>query len=253
MTHKNYSLNINNIPLNIAVYKYDKDKDDFIFIDFNASAEKTEKISKRELLGKYLLDIFPSAKEFGIFDIFKKAYLSGEQQYHKAEFYKDSRISGWRENDVYAIGNECIMSIYKDVSLDKSLENKLHMLGTIVNNSFNEIYIFNTTDFKFTYINHQAQKNIGYTLHEMREMQPWDIKPLYSEESFKTFITNQEFSIVETLHQRKDGTQYMVEAKVQKMILNHEEHYVVMSSDITQKYVYEEKLILSKEVIDSIS
>jgi len=253
MTDENYSLNINNIPLSIAVYKYDRVKDDFIFVDFNEVAERTEKISKKEVIGKYLLDVFPSAKEFGVFDIFKKAYLSGEQQYHKTKFYKDSRVSGWRENDIYAIDNECIMAVYKDVSLEKSLENKLQMLGTIVDNSFNEIYIFDTTDFKFTYINYQAQKNIGYTLQEMKEMHPWDIKPLHSRASFKSSIINKDFKIIETLHQRKDGTQYRVEAKIQKMILNHEEYYVVMVSDITQKYVYEEKLMLSKEVIDSIS
>jgi diguanylate cyclase (GGDEF)-like protein/PAS domain S-box-containing protein len=151
------------------------------------------------------------------------------------------------------IGKNYSFGVNNNVSLEKSLKSKLPILGTIVDNSFNEIYLFDATYFKFTYMNQQAQKNLGYTLQEMQEMHPWTIKPLYTQENFKSSVINREFSTLETLYQRKDGTQYRVEAKVQKMILNHEEYYVVIASDITQKYVYEEKLMLSKEVIDSIS
>ena len=254
MEETNYSLDIDLIPLNVVIYSYDANKDDFVFVAFNSSAEETENIKQEQLIGKYLLDVFPGAKEFGIFDLFKKAYETGEQQHHKKKYYYDNRISGWRENDIYKLDDKCIMAVYRDLGLEQSLENKLEMLGHIVNNSFNEIYLFEATDFKFTYLNLQAQKNIGYTLEEMKEMCPWDIKPLYTEESFKKSIFNgSEFNIIETVHKRKDSTEYQVEVKVQKMILNHKEYYVAIASDITQQYVYEERLLLSKEIIDSIS
>ena len=253
MTNENYSLHIDNLPLNIAIYRYNRDKDDFLFVDFNKSAEDTDKITKEELLGRYLLDVFPSAKEFGIFDVLKKAHFSKEQQYFKADLYKDERISGWRENDIYNVGNDCIMAIYKDVTQEKVLDTKLQLLGGIVDNSLNEIYLFDATHLKFTYMNQQAQKNIGYTLQEIKELHPWDIKPFHTEKSFKSFVIKDDFNQIEIIHKRKDGTEYRVESKVQKMLLNYEEYFVVIASDITQKHIYEEKLILSKEVIDSIS
>ncbi len=145
------------------------------------------------------------------------------------------------------------MTTYKDMSLKKSIEDRLQMLGLIVDNSFNEVYLFDAKSFKFTYLNNQAQKNIGYTLDEIKELCPWDIKPYHTEQSFKQSITDNELNILETVHKRKDKTEYIVEAKVQKMTLNHEEQYVAIISDITLKHQYEEQLLLSKEVIDSIS
>lgn len=253
MKNKNYSFSIDTIPLNIAIYKYDSKKDDFIFIDFNISAEYTEKITKDHLIGKYLTDVFSSVKEFGIFDVFKKAYFTGEKQTHKTEFYKDKRISGWRENEIYKIDNDYIMAIYKDLTLEKSLENRLKMLGNIVDNSVTEIYIFESHNFQFTYVNKQAQKNLGYSNEELLALHPWDIKPLLSEKEFKDYLKDAKVAVLDTKHRRKDGTDYFIEAKIQKMLLENEEQYVAIVSDVTQKKDYEEKLLLSKEVIDSIS
>lgn len=253
MGNKEYSLNIDMIPLNIAIYKYDVEKDDFKFVSFNVAAENTENIRRDMLVGKYFLDVFPTAKKFGIFDLFKKVHFSGEQHSQKTDFYRDGHVSGWREHEIYKIDNGNIMSIYKDLTLEKSSENRLKMLGTIVDNSFNEIYVFDADSFKFTYLNKQAHKNLGYDLNEIVHLHPWDIKPQYSEEDFKKYLQEKTAGILEAIHKRKDGTEYFIEAKVQKMILENGSHYVAIISDVTQKKINAENLSLSKEVIDSIS
>ncbi|MEA2111913.1 MAG: GGDEF domain-containing protein, partial [Campylobacterota bacterium] len=60
-------LDINDLPINVAIYK--KVGDDFIFIDFNKKAEITESVKKNSLINKKLTEVFPGVKEFGLFDV----------------------------------------------------------------------------------------------------------------------------------------------------------------------------------------
>ncbi|MFT5660195.1 MAG: diguanylate cyclase (GGDEF)-like protein/PAS domain S-box-containing protein [Sulfurimonas sp.] len=248
-----HSFNVNNIPVCIAIYTYDEKQDDFIFVDFNTLAESTENIKREKVIGKYLLDVFPSAREFGIFELLKKVYYSGKTETYKTEYYKDSRISGWRENEISRLSNNSVMAVYLDKSLEKNLENQLSTLGTIVDNSFNEIYVFDSISFKFIYINKQAQHNLGYSLEEIVDLHPWNVKLEYDENNFTKYISSSEFKIFNTKHTRKDGSEYFVEAKVQKMMLNEQEQYVAIVTDLTEQKMYEDKVQLSKEVIESIS
>ncbi|MBT7942574.1 MAG: PAS domain S-box protein, partial [Alphaproteobacteria bacterium] len=61
-------------------------------------------------------------------------------------------------------------------------------LARIVEESLNEIYIFDAETLKFTKVNHGARKNLGYSMDEMRDMTAFDIKPEIGEEQFKEII-----------------------------------------------------------------
>ncbi|HUJ74154.1 MAG TPA: PAS domain S-box protein, partial [bacterium] len=61
-------------------------------------------------------------------------------------------------------------------------------LGRIVENSTNEIYAFDVTTLKFVLVNGVARENLGYSMEELREMTPVDIKPEFTAESFEKFI-----------------------------------------------------------------
>ncbi len=57
--------------------------------------------------------------------------------------------------------------------------------------------------------------NIGYTMGELREMTPVDIKPEHTEETYaelvkSLFAGERETLVFETVHCRKDGTHYDV-------------------------------------------
>jgi len=111
----------------VAVYEPADNGNDFIFIEFNKAAEKTEKISRDKLIGKRLLDIFPAAKEFGIFDALKKVYKSGIPVDLPVIFYKDDRISGYRNNFIYKLPSNDIVAIYSDVTDLKKSEQELKL------------------------------------------------------------------------------------------------------------------------------
>ncbi len=121
---QSYSLDIDLLPINIAIFK--KDGDDFIITGFNTSAEVTEKTSRDKLLGQRLTEIFPAVKEFGLFDVLLRVEESGNTEVFDTNFYKDDRISGWRRNEVVKLNDGTVAAFYEDRSLEKEL--KIHGL-----------------------------------------------------------------------------------------------------------------------------
>jgi len=109
----------------VAVYKPINDGEDFVFEDFNKSAEKVDKIKKHEVLGRKLTDVFPSVKEYGLFEVLQKVYKSGIAANHSIAFYKDDRISGWRDNHIYKTSTGEIVSVYRDLTAVKQAGEEL--------------------------------------------------------------------------------------------------------------------------------
>jgi diguanylate cyclase (GGDEF)-like protein/PAS domain S-box-containing protein len=121
-THDFLQIGIDDIPINVAVYRYVDG--DFVFVDFNKRAEKTEHIKKEDVLGKCLTELFPSVKEFGLFDVLLRVHDNGGQEELDLEFYKDERISGWRHNSVSRLPNGDVITLYQDLTEHKSLEER---------------------------------------------------------------------------------------------------------------------------------
>ncbi len=116
----------------VAIYKAAGDGNDFIFKDFNKAAEKADKIKRKDVIGKSVLEIFPGIKDFGLFDVFKRVYKTGKPESHAISCYKDSRISGWRENFVYKIPNGNIVAVYNDLTEKKQAEEELALANELL-------------------------------------------------------------------------------------------------------------------------
>ncbi len=116
---------INHMTSGIAVYDAINYGEDFIFKDFNLAGQKIDKVKKEEVIGKKVTEVFPSVKEFGIFDVFQRVWKTGEPEYYPISFYKDKRISGWRKNYIYKIPSGEIIVIYDDVTEKIQNEQKL--------------------------------------------------------------------------------------------------------------------------------
>ncbi|MHC1604362.1 MAG: sensor histidine kinase, partial [Candidatus Methanofastidiosia archaeon] len=114
-----------NMNMAVAVYEARDGGKDFIFKDFNRSAEKIENIKKEDILGKSVLKMFPGMRSLGLFDVFQKVWKTGKSEHHPISFYRDGRISGWRENYVYKLPSGEIIAIYEDVTERKKMEEEL--------------------------------------------------------------------------------------------------------------------------------
>jgi len=56
-------------------------------------------------------------------------------------------------------------------------EERVFDLSTVLEDSLNEIYIFDASDLSFIQVNKGARQNLGYSMDELLQMTPVDIKP----------------------------------------------------------------------------
>ena len=105
-----------------AVYRAEQNGADFILIDFNRAAEEMEQIPRSQVIGKSVLEVFPGIREFGLFDVLRRVWQTGESECHPVAEYKDNRIKGWRENFVYKLPSGEIVAVYSDQTERKQWE-----------------------------------------------------------------------------------------------------------------------------------
>jgi PAS domain S-box-containing protein len=93
-------------------------------------------------------------------------------------------------------------------------------LGQIVEDSASEVYVFSAEDCRFTLVNRGARENLQYSMEELRNLTPWDIKPNISKAEFLDMIqplVDGEISVLHfnTVHKRKEGARYDVAVQLQ--------------------------------------
>lgn len=115
----------NNMSSGVAVYEAkDLDPSDFIFVDFNRAAERTEKIRKDQVIGRSLLEVFPGARDFGLLAVLQRVWQTGKPEHHPISLYTDNRLTGLRENYLYKLPSGEVVAIFEDVTARKQAERK---------------------------------------------------------------------------------------------------------------------------------
>lgn len=115
----------NHMSSGVAVYEARQEGRDFLFVDFNGAAEQIEKIQKKDVIGRSILEVFPGVKDFGLFDVLQQVWKTGVPARHPVTMYEDDRISGWRENYVCKLPSGEIVAIYDDTTEQKKAEEEL--------------------------------------------------------------------------------------------------------------------------------
>jgi diguanylate cyclase (GGDEF)-like protein/PAS domain S-box-containing protein len=127
-----------------------------------------------------------------------------------------------------------------DITERKQAEAKAVNLGRIIEDSLNEIYIFDAETFEFIEVNKGARENLGFTLDELRKMTPLDLKPRFSIATFNTLIGplrnhSKEKIVFETVHKRKDESLYDVEVHLQLLTYGAKPAFAAIIMDITDR------------------
>ncbi|MCF6187082.1 MAG: PAS domain S-box protein [Desulfobulbaceae bacterium] len=106
----------------VAVYEAVDNGRDFIFRDFNSAAEKMDGISRDELMGRRITELYPGIEEFGLLNVFRRVWQTGEPALHPLAHYQDKRIQAWRENRVYKLPSGEVVAVFEDMTRQKQVE-----------------------------------------------------------------------------------------------------------------------------------
>jgi len=127
----------------------------------------------------------------------------------------------------------------------------------ILNNSLNEMYIIDADTFHFIDANIGAQKNIGFTVEELKHLTPINIKPDITLEDFQKIVApliskKEHFITFETRHLRKDGSTYMAFINLQYTMLAGKAVLIALALDISERINQETELKSTKNRLGNI-
>lgn len=137
----------------------------------------------------------------------------------------------------------------KKVIVERNTAEKNNLrLGHILEQSSNEIYIFDADTFQFIQVNEGGRNNLGYSMDELRGLTPVDLKPDCSLHDFSLLVKplleeSQQQLLFETIHQRKNGSFYPVEIRLQVHDVTDSPVFYAIVNDITDRKRIDEELL----------
>ncbi len=134
-------------------------------------------------------------------------------------------------------------------------ERQRNWLQNLIEQSLNEIFVFDAETLRFTFVNKGALRNIGFTLEEMLRLTPVDIKPLLSMEQFTSMVLplrNGTLPAIQfqTVHRRRNRSEYPVEVFLQLIESDQGQVFLAMINDITERVKYEKLLEEQREELE---
>lgn len=143
-------------------------------------------------------------------------------------------------------GERFFTGILRDLTETRQKEAEATRLGRIFEDSLNEIFVFDDETLHFKLVNRGARENLGYSAKEMQTLTPVDIKPEFDEERFRRLLHPlrggaQDRLTFETVHRRKDGSDYGVEVHLQHA--PGEGEFVAVILDITERQTLQNQVV----------
>jgi two-component system, sporulation sensor kinase A len=229
--------------------------DDQRIVIFNAAAEEIFQCSAQEALGNTLDQFIPVPLRSAHREHIRRFAETGATSRRMGA---NMEISGLRGNgETFPLeasisqaergGKRWLTVILRDISQRKQNEERLSYLGRILEESVNEIYVFDATTLRFTQVNKGARGNIGYTMEELSVMTPLDLKPDFPNDQFLEQLallrTGQREQVnFRTSHRRKDRTTYPVEVHLQYLQEEGRRVFLAIIMDLTERVATEREL-----------
>jgi two-component system sensor histidine kinase/response regulator len=137
----------------------------------------------------------------------------------------------------------------KEIAEHRQTEAETLRFKNILDNTLDMIFMFEPESLRFVYLNQGAVLSMGYSREELLGMTPCQIKPLVPEPQFRQLIApllsgEQPSLHFDTLHRRKDGTDFPVDIALQLMRERDGSRlFVAIVRDITERKKAEKELL----------
>jgi diguanylate cyclase (GGDEF)-like protein/PAS domain S-box-containing protein len=133
-----------------------------------------------------------------------------------------------------------VIGIAHDITERCLAERRNHLLASILESSLNEIYILNAATFQIEHANQCALDNLGYSLEELKSHHIWDIDPVYGPRTVRRHVApllsgERDNLSVESVHRRKNGSEYPVDLRVQLVRDQDRDLLVAIANDVSER------------------
>ena len=218
-----------------------------IIQSFNLAAEEIFGYQADDILGKNVKLLMPEFYSEQ-YDAYLEKYLStgekgilGSTQEGRGRrrdgVYFDLELA---VSEIFLQDERVFIGLVRDITERKRVEVVSSRMGRILDDSFNEIYIFEVQTFKFIQVNRGGCENLGYLKEELLQLTPLDIFSKYNPERFERLVDPLRQGLAprivfETEQRRKDGSSYPVEVRLQLTSIDDSSLFLAIVQDITER------------------
>jgi PAS domain S-box-containing protein len=217
-----------------------------------------------EVVGKNWCDSFlPERSRDKVRRVFAEVFAGNVEEHRQGEDPVvrgdgTERLMAWHGTVIRdGVGNITgILACGEDITDQRRSERERMLMTHTLSASLNEIYLFDADTLRFRYVNEGARNNLGYTLMELQQMTPLDIKPEFTAGAFEQLVEplrNREIPVLvfETVHLRADGTLYPVEVHLQCFTFDDDRVFLAVVQDITERRRAEQERTLLADTISA--
>lgn len=223
---------------------------DYIIKDFNKESLRIEGKTKEEVIGKSLLDLRPNIDEYGLIDVFREVWKTGESKKYPSKVYVDDKYNNYYENDVFKLGENEIVAIYNDVTqimqTQEELKESRNKFKQYIDRAPYGVMVVDENG-KFVEVNEATCKIIGYTNKEMLKK---GIMNLVADEdkenTISSFLKVKETGIVDTEGKFISKSKQVRDLRIRAIKLS-DTRILGFIEDITAQVKAEKELITSEK------
>lgn len=131
---------------------------------------------------------------------------------------------------------DAVVVNFDDISQRKRVESQVTNLAKIIDDSLNEIYVFDAISMRFIWANRGALVNLGYNDEELLAMTPQDLGVKFENSLLEQLRSRTKEKVqLEAIQKRKDGSSYPVEINLQLATYQQQLAFIAIVSNITER------------------
>jgi PAS domain S-box-containing protein len=263
---KTYEQFFDNIPGGAVVYGAINNGKDFIIKDVNAAGERMNQVKRKNILGKRAEVAYPGIKKMGLFDILKKVYKTGKNEFYPIAFYKDKKVDKFFENYVYRLPSNDVVAVFWDkteeVVIKRELEKNEEKFRSLYESSQDAIITLSPPNWNFISANRATVKMFkAKDEQSFTAKAPWNYSPKkqpdgrlssvgVKEEIQKAMkIGSNNFKWV---HKRLNGENFFTIVSLVKIKLENKELLQLIIRDVTKEVKQEEEIKERNELLNKV-
>ena len=150
---------------------------------------------------------------------------------------------------------DCILAAFIDITERNRAEEALRLTQASVDGAAEMVAWF-TPDGRVYYANDATCRALGYSHDELLKMSALDFSPGFTWEQYEAHwqeVRQRKSFTLETIHRRKDGSEYPAEILVNYVVYGGQEFIFAYGRDITERKRTEERLRESREQNDFLA
>ena len=134
-TEKIFKELFENISSGVAIYETIDNGENFIIRDMNKAGLANCRVSREDIIGKNIIDVFSNIVEFGFIKLLQKVWKTGEPERSPTALYQDERFYGWTETYIYRLPSGKLVAIFeiqkKIIEAEENFKKKVEFEMTI--------------------------------------------------------------------------------------------------------------------------